>query len=51
MSDNPSNRLDSILGSKEEREELLNEPLRCHHIGCGKQFKNMPQLKNHLSSH
>ena len=38
------------MGSREDREEILKCPLRCHHIGCSKQFKNMPQLKNHLVS-
>ena len=38
------------IGSREDREEILKSPIRCHHIGCSKQFKNMPQLKHHLIS-
>ena len=38
------------MGSREDREEILKSPIRCHHIGCSKQFKNMPQLKHHLIS-
>ena len=38
------------IGSKEEREEKLKVPLRCSHLNCRKQFKNMVQLKDHLIS-
>ena len=51
LNDTTGRSMMARLGSKDIREEMLSAPLRCHHVGCAKQFKNMPALKAHLESH
>ena len=47
--DDRSIPLSDVMGTVEEREEVLKCPLRCH--VCSFQAKNIPLLKQHLLSH
>ena len=47
--DDRSIPLSGVMGTVEEREEVLKCPLRCH--VCSFQAKNIPLLKQHLLSH